>query len=126
MNKTPKLMAAVGLCALAGAAFAQYSAPNAGAAANGQLSTDVNGSTTMPAEIVLPTVNTSGTSSTTIVTVSPPTAVVYGYDMRIPTRQEVASDARTMVHAGVQATGESPNYPQQVQRAMGTLPPYAQ
>lgn len=56
------------------------------------------------------TVNASGTSA-------------YGStNTEIPTRMQVKQDARAMVAAGAAAQGESPNYPLDAQRAMGTSP----
>jgi len=92
-------MALVAVLALAGAAQAQQSTAPAGRGDPGTMSSDTNGSTTMPADIVPGSVGASGTSSRD-------GTPYYTPELRMPTRDEVKAEAASMTRAGTIARGE--------------------
>jgi hypothetical protein len=92
--------------ALCGAAQAQST--SSGSSGTGTMSSDVNGSSTMPAEVVAPdTLGTSGASATSTSGTSSATGLPHNTtETVIPTRNEVKAETSSMVRAGTIPRGE--------------------
>ncbi len=100
MKTSARLAALAAALTLAGAVSAQGNTSPATDAPNpGTMSTDTNGSTTMPAEIVPGSVGSSGTSHRG-------GTLYYTPELRMPTRGEVKAEAASMTRAGTIARGE--------------------
>lgn len=100
MKTHAPLAALAAALALAGTAYAQADTGSpAGARTTGTMSSDTNGSTTMPAEIVPGSVGSSGTASAQGTLYHTP-------ELRMPTRGEVKGEAASMTRAGSIPRGE--------------------
>jgi hypothetical protein len=94
--------------ALCGTAQAQSTSDSTSGTSTGTMSSDVNGSSTMPAEVVAP--GTLGTPSATTTSTSGTSSAAgmphYTTETVIPTRNEVKVEAASMVRAGTIPHGE--------------------